>query len=171
MAKTKKTDDKAPEAGTDAATPEEGQQVGLQILGQYVRDLSFENPGAPNFAPGENPNVNINANVSARKFSDTDYEVSLKFKLTATANEEKTQFIAELDYCGVFRLMNIPEDDMRPVLLIEAPRQLFPFARRILADATRDGGYPPIMLDPIDFMALYRQGQQEVGEQSPETIN
>jgi preprotein translocase subunit SecB len=67
--------------------------------------------------------------------------------------------------------MNIPENDMRPVLLIEAPRQLFPFARRILADATRDGGYPPIMLDPIDFMALYRQGQQEAGDQEPETIN
>ena len=148
----------AEEQGTEA-TPTE--PVGLQILGQYVRDLSFENPGAPNFAPSENQNVNINANVGARKFSDTDYEVSLKFKITATADEDKTQFIAELDYCGVFRLMNIPENDIRPVLLIEAPRQLFPFARRILADATRDGGYPPVMLDPIDFLQLYRKGQEE----------
>lgn len=171
MAKTKKTEDNLPNAENDSATPKEGQQIGLQILGQYVRDLSFENPGAPNFAPGDNPNVNINANVGARKFSETDYEVSLKFKLTATAAEDKPQFIAELDYCGIFRLMNIPENDKRPVLLVEAPRQLFPFARRILADATRDGGYPPIMLDPIDFMALYRQGQQEAEGQEKETIN
>jgi preprotein translocase subunit SecB len=69
------------------------------------------------------------------------------------------QFIAELEYCGVFRLINIPENETKPVLLIEAPRQIFPFARRVLADATRDGGYPPIMLDPIDFMALYQQNE------------
>jgi preprotein translocase subunit SecB len=79
------------------------------------------------------------------------------------------QFIAELEYCGVFRLLNVAEADVKPVLLIEAPRQLFPFARRVLADATRDGGYPPIMLDPIDFMALYQQS--EAGETADEPLN
>lgn len=135
----------------------EGAAPGLQIMVQYVRDLSFENPGAPNFADMQ-PEINVNANVGARKLSDTDYEVGLKFRIEAKSGDN-VQFIAELEYCGVFRLINIPENDTKPVLLIEAPRQLFPFARRVLADATRDGGYPPIMLDPIDFMALYQQNE------------
>ena len=148
-----------PQAGQEAAGPS------LQIMVQYVRDLSFENPGAPNFG-GTQPEIGVNANVGARKLSDTDYEVGLKFRIEAKA-EDNVQFIAELEYCGVFRLMNIPEEEIRPVMLIEAPRQLFPFARRVLADATRDGGYPPIMLDPIDFLSLYQQGQaaeQEAGD-------
>ena len=145
-------------------TPNENQAAeaaapGLQILVQYVRDLSFENPGAPNFAEMQ-PDIGVNANVGARKLSDTDYEVGLKFRIEAK-NGDNVQFIAELEYCGVFRLVNIPENDTKPVLLIEAPRQLFPFARRVLADATRDGGYPPIMLDPIDFMALYQQNKAD----------
>ena len=148
-------------------------QPGLQIMVQYVRDLSFENPGAPNFAAGQNPEIGVNANVGARKLSDTDYEVGLKFRIEAKAategEEEAVQFIAELEYCGVFRLLNVAEADVKPVLLIEAPRQLFPFARRVLADATRDGGYPPIMLDPIDFMALYQQS--EAGETADEPLN
>ena len=148
-------------------------QPGLQIMVQYVRDLSFENPGAPHFAAGQNPEICVNANVGARKLSDTDYEVGLKFRIEAKAategEDETVQFIAELEYCGVFRLLNVAEADVKPVLLIEAPRQLFPFARRVLADATRDGGYPPIMLDPIDFMALYQQS--EAGETADEPLN
>ncbi|MDG1691514.1 MAG: protein-export chaperone SecB [Alphaproteobacteria bacterium] len=164
------------------ATPKPEAQAGLQIMVQYVRDLSFENPGAPNFAAGQNPEIGVNANVGARKLSDTDYEVGLKFRIEAKSpaegtgesegdGEESLQFIAELEYCGVFRLMNIPEADIKPVLLIEAPRQLFPFARRVLADATRDGGYPPIMLDPIDFMALYQQSESSQAEDAGETLN
>lgn len=136
----------------------------LQIMVQYVRDLSFENPGAPNFGANQNPQIGVNANVGARKLSDTDYEVGLKFRVEAThkdGEEDQIQFIAELEYCGVFRLVNIEEADIKPVLLIEAPRQLFPFARRVLADATRDGGYPPIMLDPIDWLALYQQSEAQ----------
>lgn len=164
------------------ATPKPEAQAGLQIMVQYVRDLSFENPGAPNFAAGQNPEIGVNANVGARKLSDTDYEVGLKFRIEAKSpaegtgesegdGEESLQFIAELEYCGVFRLMNIPEADIKPVLLIEAPRQLFPFARRVLADATRDGGYPPIMLDPVDFMALYQQSESSQAEDAGETLN
>lgn len=158
----------APEASNEAAAPS------LQIMVQYVRDLSFENPGAPNFGGSQNPQIGVNANVGARKLSDTDYEVGLKFRIEAqndvTQNEEgaepRVQFIAELEYCGVFRLQNVAEADIKPVLLIEAPRQLFPFARRVLADATRDGGYPPIMLDPIDWVALYQQSEAQDAPQN-----
>ncbi len=140
--------------------PVEGDRApALQILTQYIRDLSFENPAAPDFATN-NPEVSVSANVGARKLVEADYEVSLKFKIEAKSGDE-IRFITELEYCGVFRLLHIPEEDIRPVLLIEAPRQLFPFARRVLADVTRDGGYPPIMLDPIDFLALYRQEQED----------
>lgn len=142
----------------------DGSAPGLQIMVQYVRDLSFENPGAPNFGNAENPSINVEANVGARKLSDSDYEVGLKFRIEASYGEaeaQSVQFIAELEYCGVFRLLNIAEDDVKPILLIEAPRQIFPFARRVLADATRDGGYPPIMLDPIDFMSLYQQNEAD----------
>jgi preprotein translocase subunit SecB len=147
---------------------------GLQIMVQYVRDLSFENPGAPNFGGTDSPTINVEANVGARKLSDTDYEVGLKFRVEASHDEgedKKPQFIAELEYCGVFRLLNIAEADVKPVLLIEAPRQLFPFARRVLADATRDGGYPPIMLDPIDFLALYQQGEEARAAENSDSSN
>lgn len=154
---TENNEDGGQEVSQEAAGPS------LQIMVQYVRDLSFENPGAPNFG-GAQPEIGVNANVGARKLSDTDYEVGLKFRIEAKV-EDQVQFIAELEYCGVFRLMNIPEAEIRPVMLIEAPRQLFPFARRVLADATRDGGYPPIMLDPIDFLALYQQGEAAEAEQ------
>lgn len=153
----------APETQSDApaAAP------GMQIMVQYVRDLSFENPGAPMFSADANPEIAVEANVGARKLSDTDYEVGLKFRIEARSGEggeAAIQFIAELEYCGIFRLLNIAEADVKPVLLIEAPRQIFPFARRVLADATRDGGYPPIMLDPIDFMALYQQNEADASD-------
>ena len=131
---------------------------GMAILTQYVRDLSFENPGAPRFLADGEPEIGVNANVGARKLAENDYEVLLKFRVEAKSGED-AKFIAELEYCGIFRLANVPETNVGPVLLIEGPRQLFPFARRIIADATRDGGYPPILLDPIDFVALYQQGQ------------
>ncbi len=161
MAEDQNTEDQTRAATDDTAAG----PPSLQIMVQYVRDMSFENPGAPNFAANANPQIGVNANVGARKLSDHDYEVGLKFRIEATAQEGEgeangpVQFIAELEYCGVFRLQNIAEADIKPVLLIEAPRQLFPFARRVLADATRDGGYPPIMLDPIDWAMLYQQSE------------
>ena len=149
----------------NAGNDDDGQQPGLQILTQYVRDLSFENPAAPALAPpdGGSPDISVDANVNARKLTENDFEVGLKFTIQAKFGDQ-VAFIAELMYCGVFRLINIPENDVRPVLLIEAPRQLFPFARRILADVTRDGGYPPIMLDPIDFLDLYQRGEHGQAE-------
>lgn len=141
-------------------TPQAAEQdtASLQILTQYMRDLSFENPNAPNsLSVGEEaPRINVNANVNVRQLGEREYEVGLQFRVE-TKNGEAVNFIVELVYCGLFRTVNIPEESLRPVLLIEAPRQLFPFARRILADATRDGGFPPLLLDPINFVELYQQ--------------
>lgn len=140
----------------------------VSILAQYVKDLSFENPNAPaslQHGLGQ-PKIDINVNVNVRKQSDEVYEVELKLSANAMFEAGKTAFIAELLYGGVFGLRNIPAEHLELFLVVEAPRQLFPFARRILADATRDGGFPPLMLDPIDFAQLYfaRQAQNEAGD-------
>ena len=130
----------------------------MNILGQYLKDLSFENPNAPaSLANQESqPEINISVNVNAKELAATDFEVELH--LEAKANQDgKVIFAAELLYAGIFRLENMPPDALHPVVLIECPRMIFPFARQILADATRNGGFPPLMLDPIDFGAMYAQ--------------
>lgn len=144
-----------------AATDQPQQQAGgaptLNVLAQYTRDLSFESPGAPqSLAGGRAPNININVNVSAKPLSETDFEVELKLDVKAS-HDSNIVFNIELSYGGVFRLLNIPTENIQPILLIECPRILFPFARQIVATASRDGGFPPLMVDPIDFAALYRQ--------------
>lgn len=145
----------------------------VSILAQYVKDLSFENPNAPaSLQQGAGqPKIEINVNVGAKKQGDDVYEVELKLSATANFENGRTAFIAELLYGGVFGLRNVPEEHLELFLVVEAPRQLFPFARRIFADATRDGGFPPLMLDPIDFAQLYfaRQAQQPASE-APDRI-
>lgn len=137
----------------------------MRIIGQYLKDLSFENPNAPqSLMAKKQPQLNINVNVNAKALSQTDYEVEIH--LDAKANtDDAVAFGAELIYAGVFRLENIPQDAMQPVILVECPRMLFPFARQILADATRNGGFPPLMLDPIDFAGMFQQrlAQQKAG--------
>jgi preprotein translocase subunit SecB len=130
----------------------------MKILGQYLKDLSFENPHAPqslNTQAGQ-PEISISVNVNARTLSATDYEVELHLEAKAS-HEQKVVFAADLLYAGVFRLENIPQEALHPVVLIECPRMLFPFARQVLADATRNGGFPPLMLDPIDFAGMYQK--------------
>ena len=130
----------------------------LNAMAQYIKDLSFENPHAPNsLGPQEkSPNISIQVNVNARQLSETDFEVSLA--LEGSAGEGAgTLFKFELDYAGVFRVRNITPDQVHPVVMIECPRLLFPFARQIVADAVRNGGFPPLFIDPIDFAGLYRQ--------------
>ncbi|MBB4008982.1 protein-export chaperone SecB [Allorhizobium taibaishanense] len=130
----------------------------LNILAQYIKDLSFENPGAPRSlqARDKAPSININVNVNANPLSDNDFDVVLS--LTAEArDEDKIVFAAELVYGGVFRITGFPQEHMLPVLFIECPRLLFPFARQIIADATRNGGFPPLMIDPIDFAQMFAQ--------------
>ncbi|TBW35794.1 protein-export chaperone SecB [Siculibacillus lacustris] len=145
---------------TDAsnATPPT-EAPSLNVLAQYVKDLSFENPNAPNsLAPQpEGPQITINVNVGAQPLSATEFEVELKITAQAGGAAESVLFNVELLYAGLFRIQNVPEQHLHPFVLIECPRLLFPFARAILADATRNGGFPPLMLDPIDFVALYQQ--------------
>lgn len=141
----------------DSGAAQDGRAPQLRLLVQYVKDLSFENPNAPmSLSPSEDaPNMEVGVDVKARKASDTNYECIIQVTATAKRADE-VMFVAELAFGGMFALDNIPEESIQPVLLIECPRLLFPFARRIVADVCRDGGFPPLMLDPIDFAALYR---------------
>lgn len=138
----------------------------LRVLTQYVKDLSFENPNAPNsLGPvDEQPSINLRVDVGVKRLADTDYEVSLKIGAEAVV-KEKPLFIVEAEYAGLFRLTDIPEADLEAVLVVECPRQIFPFARRILADVTRDGGFPPLLIDPIDFVNLYNQRREQMAQQ------
>jgi preprotein translocase subunit SecB len=135
----------------------------LNVLAQFVKDFSFENPNAPDILakpPQGQPQINIQVNVNARQLGDTDYEVDLQ--LEAKAGEGKgLLFTTDITYSGIFRIQNVPADSLQPVVMIECPRLLFPFARQIIADATRNGGYPPLMIDPIDFVSLYRQRAEQ----------
>ncbi|HLT02882.1 MAG TPA: protein-export chaperone SecB [Geminicoccaceae bacterium] len=134
----------------------------LNVLSQYVKDLSFENPRAPrSLQPGEGrPEIQIRVDVRAQPIEAERYEVLLQLHAEAKAGAE-TAFIVELTYGGLFGLQNIPQGSLQPLLLIECPRLLFPFARRVVADATRDGGFPPLLIEPIDFAALYRRRQEQ----------
>jgi preprotein translocase subunit SecB len=146
-----------------AAAP--GTQPSLKILGQYLKDLSFENPNAPgSLAPQQKqPDINIAVNVNARNLAPTDYEVELHLDAKATS-DGKTIFATELLYAGIFRLENFPQNILHAAVLIECPRMLFPFARQILSEATRNGGFPPLMLDPIDFASMYQQRMRQQAE-------
>ncbi|MEQ1940913.1 protein-export chaperone SecB [Mesorhizobium sp. VNQ89] len=135
-----------------------GAKQSLSVLAQYVKDLSFESPGAPNSLRGREkaPGIAINVNVNANPLSDKEFDVNLT--LTAKASFEKdVLFNVELVYGGVFRIEGFPQEHMLPLLFIECPRLLFPFARQIIAEATRNGGFPPLMLDPIDFAQMFQQ--------------
>lgn len=136
-------------------------QIGL--LAQYVKDLSFENPNAPGvYSWTDQPQIDIQFNISNQKAADDVFEVALRITAKATT-DQGTSFAAELVYAGLFGLRNIPEQQLQAFLLAEAPRLLFPFARRVLADAVQDGGFPPLLLDPIDFGAMYLQQQAQAG--------
>lgn len=140
----------------DETKQAEQPQPEIKILNQFVRDLSFENVAAQqNFAPDVQPNIQVSINVDANPDGGDKYTASLKVTAKATI-DDKTIFMVELDYVGQFEMKNIPEEQLHPVMLIECPRLIFPFVRRIIADVSRDGGYPPLMLDPIDFVSLYR---------------
>jgi preprotein translocase subunit SecB len=130
----------------------------LSALGQYIKDLSFENPNAPNsLVPRENgPNIAINVNVTAKQIADTDFEVELLLEGKAGDGVD-LMFRFELNYAGIFRVVNIPAENIQGVIMIECPRLLFPFARQIIADSVRNGGFPPLLIDPIDFTGLYQQ--------------
>lgn len=140
-------------------TGKEGEMApAMNILAQYVKDFSFENPHAPNsLRPRDKaPDINININVNPIPMSETDFEVELKLDAKATSDNE-VLFNVELVYAGIFRFTGMPQEMLQMAVLIEAPRMLFPFARQIMADATRNGSFPPLMIDPVDFAQLFQQ--------------
>ena len=144
----------------NGAAPAAAPQMKMQILAQFIRDLSFENIVAQKGIQGEvAPDIQVQVSIDAKKRStENQYEIISKYNITSkNKGTEDTMFVLELDYGGVFQIENVPEEQLHPFLLIECPRMLCPFARRIVSDMTRDGGFPPLNLDNIDFVALYRQ--------------
>ena len=142
-------------------------QPQMTIHSQYVRDLSFESPNAPAVLGDvkSSPEIQISLDSSARRFKDRLFEIILKLKVTSTMGE-RTGFIAELEYAGLVSIADqVPEDRIEQMLMVDAPTQLFPFARQIIADATRNGGFPPLLVNPIDFneLLLQKKAQQASG--------
>ena len=130
----------------------------LTIGAQYIKDLSFENPLGPEGLAKltQNPKVEVEVNTSARLLAEHAYEVALFIRAEAQSGDA-TAFIVELTYAGIMVVGDVPEENVQPMILIEGPRHLFPFARSVVANVTRDGGFPPMMIDPIDFAALYME--------------
>ena len=147
------------------ANPQASTQPNLQIVGQYIKDLSFENPGAPQGLTG-NPEMDMGVDLQARPVAPDHYEVVLHLRIKASS-ESRTLFIMELAYAGLVRLSNMPEEVVQRVLLIQAPHLMFPFARRIVADTVRDGGLPPLIIEPIDFAGLYQNKMAQAAAQAP----
>ncbi len=137
----------------------------FSVKGQYIKDLSFENPHAPASlmaaANTSRPGIDVNVDLKAQKLQDNTFEMVLHIAARATA-EGNTLFLVDLAYAGIFQISNIPAEHIEPLIMIDCPFVLFPFARRVIADVTRDGGFPPLMLDPIDFNALYAQNRQKL---------
>jgi len=147
----------AVENGNGAAQP---APVKMQVLAQYIRDMSFENYLMQKGANGElNPEIQVQVAMDAKKrTAENQYEVISKFTVRSNNKGDNTPlFLLELEYGGIFQVENVPEEQLHPFLLIECPRMTFPFVRRIVSDVTRDGGFPPLNLDTVDFVALYRQ--------------
>ena len=155
----------ADQDGNGAGAPQTSPR--FSVLAQYTKDFSFENPNAPRtLGPQQNsPNISVQINVNARQLAAADFEVSLMLEGGAGRGPD-TLFKFELNYAGIFRLENFPPDQVQPVVMIEGPRLLFPFARQIIADAVRGGSYPPLYIDPIDFHALYLQRLAATGGQA-----
>lgn len=152
------TPDMATQPDANAAAPAAGPSI--RVLNQYIKDLSFENPGNN---VSEQPNIDLSIDVGATARNDDVYEVILKLRARA-GTKETALFILELDYAGLFQVSGFGEGDVEPIVLIECPRILFPFARRIIADISAEGGFPPLRVDPVDFGALYNTQKQRAAQ-------
>jgi len=163
MAETENAADGKP-AGAAA-----GQSVQVRVGGQYIKDLSFENPNVDKLltSPPEKPNLRVEVNVNAAKLGDKAYESTIHFKAEATSNDAVI-YDMELSYAGLFQIEGMPEDSLEPFLLVNCPALLFPFLRRLVSDITREGGFPPLLLDPIDFASLFiaRKQKEKEGQQA-----
>ncbi len=150
----------AEENGAAAAAPQQQTLPRMQILGQFIRDMSFENIAAQNRLQTQaQPDIQVQVALDAKKRdTENQYDVITKLKIDAKTKDDAAQpiFLVELDYCGIFQIENVPTEQLHPFLMIECPRMLFPFLRRIVSDVTRDGGFPPLNLENIDFLQIYR---------------
>jgi preprotein translocase subunit SecB len=159
----------SPGNGGPAQTPAPGEgQPQLNVLGQYIKDFSFENPNAPrSLQPTQTqPAINIQINVGVQQLAETEFEVSINLEGKAES-AGSVLFAFELTFAGVFRIVNVPQDTIQPLVMIECPRLLFPFAREIVATTVRNGGFPPLLLDPVDFVALYQQRAAQMQQAQP----
>ena len=166
------TAEKAAAKPQEASSTENAEQPALVVNAQYIKDLSFEAPTAPgifSLLQKQQPELTVNVNVNAQPMQDKVFEVELHIK-TECKSGDTVAFILELVYGGLFNI-NVPEENLRPVLLIECPRLLFPFARNILADCSRDGGFPPLMLGPVDFVRMYQEQLKKEGKDGKEGEN
>jgi preprotein translocase subunit SecB len=148
---------------TAGANPAQAQPpIQAQVIRQYIKDLSFENPNVGKLldGPGDNPNLNLEVNVNAKRVGRDLYESAIEFKARAT-NKAGVIYDLELVYAGMFKIENMPAQALEPFLLINCPLLMFPFVRRLVADLTREGGFPPLLLDPIDFAGLFMRRQQQ----------
>lgn len=146
-----------PDGGEAQDDGAQGGQIQVGLISQYVKDLSFENPNAPAVYQFQTaPQIDVQFNLAANKVGEDIHEVAMKIEVSAKS-DGRVAFQVELVFAGLFALRNVPNEQLQPFLLAEAPRLMFPFARRIVADCVRDGGFPPLTLDPIDFAALYMQ--------------
>ena len=146
-------------AENGAGAAQQAAQVQMKILGQFIRDMSFENVMAQKGGtPDGQPDVSVQVNLDAKKRQPQDqYEVMVKLKIESKSKPSgEMLFVLEVDYVGIFNITNIPDDQLHPFLMIECPRMMFPFLRRIVSDVTQDGGFPPLGLDNIDFLQIYR---------------
>jgi len=152
-------------APSNAQDANQGPAPSFGIAAQYVRDLSFESPNAPASLVGSTaaPTSQVNVSVQVKKQANDGYAVELNINVK-TEREGQILFAVELVYGGLFRAQNVPEAQLAPLLMVEAPRLLFPFARQILANVTQQGGFPPLMMEPVDFAALYRRNLQAIAE-------
>lgn len=154
-----------------AAQAEPSGQPQVTILAHFVRDLSFENVGAIEGTPPDGtPEISVQVNLDGKNLSDDTYQVNMKLTAKAVTGEN-TRFLVELDYAGIFLITNVTEAHTHPILFIECPRLILPFARRVVSDVTRDGGYPPLMVDNVDFSALYRQKLEQLRKEKEQQAN
>jgi preprotein translocase subunit SecB len=161
---------KTPPNGQSAA-PDQAQ-VQVRVINQYVKDLSFENPNVLKLlnGPGENPNLKLEVNVNAKAVGENLYESAVDLKAMASNTQVGTIYNLEIEYAGIFEIRNMPQQALEPFLLINCPSLLFPFLRRLAADLTREGGFPPLLLDPVDFAGLYMRRQQEQGGKAAQPV-
>ncbi|MEM8770011.1 MAG: protein-export chaperone SecB [Pseudomonadota bacterium] len=158
--------------GAAGAAPN-AAQPSLTVMAQYLKDLSFESPRAPvSFKNAQQPQIDVNVDVQGRSIGTDQYEVELSVSAKAS-HENEPVFIVEASYAGAFEIKNMPREQLEGIMLVECPRLLFPFMRQIISDATRNGNFPPLMLEPIDFMGIYlaNQKQRQAAAASPAEQN